>query len=207
MILCLLVGVFSVWTYKRNSVWQSGVSLWRDCVEKSPNKARSHLNFGNAQVGQGLIDDAITHYIKALHIRPGYVKAHDNLGVALESQGRTGEAINHYLEALSIKPDNERAHNNLGNALVKQGEIDEAINHYLKALRIKPEYEKAHYNLGNILVQQGRIKEELDSGQRYWSYVLSWPRTASELQDGGVMVPQGGRNGIGLWNAQLSLRI
>ena len=162
VILCLLVGVFSVWTYTRNSVWQSGVSLWRDCVEKSPHKARSHLNFGNALVDQGLIDDAITHYIEALHIRPGYGKAHDNLGVALESQGRIGEAINHYLEALSIKPDNERAHNNLGNALVKQGEIDEAINHYLTALRIKPEYEKAHYNLGNILVQQGRIDEAID---------------------------------------------
>jgi len=40
--------VFSFWTYERNRVWGDDVTLWRDCVEKSPKKVRVHFNLGNA---------------------------------------------------------------------------------------------------------------------------------------------------------------
>jgi spermidine synthase len=59
------------------------------------------------------MDDAITHYQKALQIAPGFAETHNNLGNTLFQQGRVDEAIVHYQTALQIKPDYAKAQNNL----------------------------------------------------------------------------------------------
>ena len=68
------------------------------------------------------MDEAITHYQKALQINPDYAEAHNNLGNALLQKGRVDEAIAQYQKALQIKPDYAEAHDNLGNALLQKGE-------------------------------------------------------------------------------------
>jgi hypothetical protein len=44
--LCVVGTLFAVWIYERNKVWRDELSLYRDCVEKSPAKAQPHNNFG-----------------------------------------------------------------------------------------------------------------------------------------------------------------
>ena len=73
------------------------------------------------------MDDAITHYQKALQIKPGYADAHWNFGNALLQQGSVDEAIAHYEQALQIRPGYADAHRNLGNALLQQGNLDERL--------------------------------------------------------------------------------
>jgi Flp pilus assembly protein TadD len=157
--LCLIVVTSSVWTYQRNSVWSDDVALWRDCVEKSPNKDRPHNNLGNALAKQGDLNEAIHHYSEALRINPNYVKAHNNLGNALAKQGDLNEAIHHFSEALKINPNYVPAHNNLGNALAKQGDLNEAIHHYSEALKINPNLSDTHNGLGIILHRRGNFDE------------------------------------------------
>ena len=67
-----------------------------------------------ALAGLGRIDEAITHYQRALAINPDYPEAHINLGIALAGRGRIDEAMAHYQKALAIKPDYAEAHYNLG---------------------------------------------------------------------------------------------
>jgi hypothetical protein len=43
-----VVLIFCAWTYERNVVWCSNVTLWADTVTKSPHKARPLNNLGNA---------------------------------------------------------------------------------------------------------------------------------------------------------------
>jgi tetratricopeptide (TPR) repeat protein len=120
-VVCALVMVFSVWTYARNSIWSDEVTLWTDCVEKSPEKARPHYNLGTVIGRQGKLKEAMRHYTEALRIEPDHAEAHVNLGNALAAQGRLKEAMSHFSEALRIKPRFAEAHNNLGNALTNQG--------------------------------------------------------------------------------------
>lgn len=159
----LSVGVilFSVWTYERNSVWGDPVTLWKDCVRKSPNKARPHSNLALALYQQGKFDEAIAHSSEALRISPYYPEAHNNLGVGMAAKGRHDEAISHYSQALRIKPAYAEAHYNWGVALNQQGKTDEAIHHYSKALRINPRHPGAHYNLGTVLARQGKLDEAI----------------------------------------------
>jgi len=163
--LCVVIGVivaFSVWTYERNSIWSDEVTLWRDCVAKSPKKPRAHVNLAFALDRQGRLEEAFTHYYEALRIKPDFWEAHYDLARALVRQGRIEEGINHYNEALRFKPDFAEAHYNLGGALMGQERFEEAISHYRKALEIKPDYAEAHTNLGIALERQGRLKEAID---------------------------------------------
>ncbi|MDY6989215.1 MAG: tetratricopeptide repeat protein [Thermodesulfobacteriota bacterium] len=160
-IVCVLALFCSMWTYERNEVWSDELSLWKDCVEKSPGLARPRNNLGLALAKQGKNEEAIKHYREALRIDPGSEKAHNNLGLSLESQGKVEEAIGHYVEALRINPDYFVAHNNLASALKSRGRLEDAVGHYKEALKIRPLYSKAHNNLGNALASLGKLEEAL----------------------------------------------
>jgi tetratricopeptide (TPR) repeat protein len=155
------VLLFCLWTHERNSLWGDRVALWRDCVNKSGNKARPHNNLGLALAEQRRFEEAIVHYTEALRLYPDYARAHNNSGLALAEQRRFEEAIVHYAEALRITPDFAEAHNNMGSALAGQGKLQEAIAHYAEALRIYPDYAKAYNNLGNALAMQGKLQEAI----------------------------------------------
>jgi len=156
IMLFLLIG-----TYQRNSLWNSEVELWKDCVRKSPQKERTHHNLGNAYYELGRWDEAKEKFEEALRIEAHNALSHNSLGVILARQGRFQEAIAHWKETLRITPDFADAHNNLGNTLVNLGKYQEAIAHYNEALRIKPGFADAHHNLGGALSRLGRHEEAI----------------------------------------------
>jgi tetratricopeptide (TPR) repeat protein len=162
ILMFLAISLLSVATYSRNNIWRSELSLWLDCLEKSPQKARPHFMVGNALKRKGRLDEAMDHYYQALRISPFYAKAHNNLGVALFEKGRFSEAVDHYLKALRIKPDYVDVHNNLGNTFFKQGRIDEAIEQYNKALRVQPNNSQFRMNLSRVLAQKGGGDSAID---------------------------------------------
>jgi len=187
--LCAMAGVCSVWTYERNRVWGDEVSLWSDCVQKSPLKARPHNNLGYALRTQGKVDEAIGHYTEALRIKPDYGEAHTNLGAALALQGRLEEAMSHYAEALRIDPDSVGAHSNLGSALVNLGRFDEAAGHCCEALRIDPDFAEAHSNLGSALAGLGRLEEA--ASHCYQALKLKPDHAEAHVNLGAVLLSQG----------------
>ena len=157
-----VLALFSYWTVERNRVWRDAVTLWADCVKKSPNKARTYSNLGTAQKRQNMIDEARQNFRNALALDPNLADAHYNLGTILDEEGKNDEAIEHYRKAVERKPDLVPARNNLGAALMDQGKIDEAIEHLLKALQLKPEYAQSHNNLGLARFKQGKIDEAIE---------------------------------------------
>ncbi|MDB4444103.1 tetratricopeptide repeat protein [bacterium] len=158
-LLCASVTVFSFWTYERNRVWGDGETLWRDCVVKSPEKARPRYNLGVVIGRQGRIEEAIKQYREAIRIEPAHEKANNNLGNALVRLGRKDEAVDNFNKALRKNPDYADAHNNLANVLGDLGRPKEAMRHYSEVLRINPDHAEARYNLGNFLLGLGRFNE------------------------------------------------
>ena len=161
-IVCASIGLCSFWTFERNKAWQDELTFWRDCLKKSPNKARPHYNLGVYLQDEKMIDDAVYHYRKSLEINPKYYRAYYNLGTVFVKQDKPDEAEEYYRKALQIAPKYADAHNSLGHALVEQDKIDEAIEHFRKALQLKPDYAKAHLNLGDALAKQGKLDEAVE---------------------------------------------
>src|SRR5262249_10761901 len=101
-------------------------------------------NVSTARKDQGQLDEAVTHYQRALVFKPDYAEAHNNLGNALQKQGQLDAAIAHYQQALALKPDFAEAHNNLGLALQDEAKANEAVAHFRRALTLNPADSQAH---------------------------------------------------------------
>jgi tetratricopeptide (TPR) repeat protein len=146
--ICITVVIsLSIATYERNKVWRTELSLWTDVVSKSPKKARTHTNIGNAYLAEGLADKAIEHYQTALGLPPdisepvgdyNYAKIHYNLGKAYGAKGLKDKAMEHYKTAINLNPRNPRPHFNIGVIYLERGFVDKARAEFETALRLNP---------------------------------------------------------------------
>ena len=160
-VLAIVVALFSLWTYQRNAVFRSQLSIWADCALKSPNKARPHNNLGIFLKKKGKIKAAIAHFKKALEIDPEYASAYINLGAANARVGQNEAALENFSEALRQSHNAPEAHYSMGNVLVLMGRSDEALEHYQNALKFRPEYADAHLKMADILDDKGRQQEAI----------------------------------------------
>jgi tetratricopeptide (TPR) repeat protein len=160
-IICAFAILCSFWTFERNNVWQNRLTLWTDCVIKSPNKARPHSNLGRVLAERGRTDEGIVHLVEALRIKPDYAVAHNNLGTVMEKQRRFREAIHHYSEAVRIFPQFANAHYNLGVIFHRQGRLNKAMQHYSETLKVEKNHAKAHNNIGAVFQSQGKLREAI----------------------------------------------
>jgi tetratricopeptide (TPR) repeat protein len=154
--LCGVGILFTAWTYERNKVWADEISLYQDCAEKSPQKARPHNNLGAALSRRGRLQEAIENYQTALRIKPDYADAHYNLGYALARQGHLNEGLAHLSESLRLQPKSLKTLNNIGVVLVLQERYPDAIHYFEEALKLNPTDADVHNNLGYALKSQGK---------------------------------------------------
>jgi len=155
------VVVYGWVTHQRNTVWKDDISLWSDCIKKSPAKARPHNNLGVAYTEKGLIEKAIFEIKEALRLNPNFINACISLGNAYMKIGLTDKAIPQYNEALRLKPDYGEAYVNLGNALISKGNIDQAIVYYKTSISLTPGYVPAYVNLASAYGLKGMTEEAI----------------------------------------------
>jgi protein O-mannosyl-transferase len=156
-----LLAAFAVLTWRKSQTYADLETFWSDTLAKNPDCAPAHNNLGNILVARGQVEEAITHYRKALEIKPDYFDAHNNLGHVLADLGQIDDAIAHYRKALEINPDYAEVHITLAAALAGRGQFDEAIDHCRKALQIKPDHAEGHINLGAALAGRGQVDEAI----------------------------------------------
>ncbi len=154
-----VIALLALATFQRNRVWQSSEILWRDCVAKSPDKARPHYNLGLLMSKTNRLDEARRLQERALELDPDYADAHNNLGYILVEQNAYARAIPHFGEALRLRPTMSDARLNMGSVLAKAGRHDESIDHFRKAVEFDRRNADALYNLGTALVNVGHAEE------------------------------------------------
>ncbi len=150
-----LLGVLA---YQRGEA-QSAIDLIGQAIAINNAVPFFHNNRGLALVALGRIDEAATHYERALALKADYVEALSNLGNLRLMQGRGEEAIGLHKRALAHNPDYAEGQMNLGNALREQGKPEEAMARYERAIALRPDYVEALNNLGNALHDLGRLGE------------------------------------------------
>ena len=161
-----LVVTLAVCSWRQTSYWRDSETLWRHTLACTSDNLIAHNNLGLALLQKGAVDEAISHFQKALQINPDDAKTRNNLGNALLKKGAVDEAIVYYQKALQINPDDAEAHYNLGLALFQKGAVDEAISHFQEALEINPGYAEADNNLGGALLQKGSVDEAITHFQK-----------------------------------------
>jgi tetratricopeptide (TPR) repeat protein len=177
-------------TWKQCGMYTDVETLWQTTLRRNPNCWLAHNNLGNAFMEKGRLDEAISHFQKALQISPGNVEAQNDLGGALLLKGKVDEAIAHFQIALQIWPDFAGAHYNLGNALLQKGSVAEAITQFREALQINSRIAEAHYNLGKVLLQKGSVAEAITHFQNALQINPGYPEGHFNL---GIALLQAGR--------------
>ena len=147
-VICGVIIICAMWTYERNSVWQSRESIWRDSAIKAPGNPRAHYNLGRAMIPKGNFAEAAKHFRKALHLNPEYPDAQKNLEIVLA-----------YDEAKRKYPETAQMYNYLGVIFWQKGDMEHAAHNLLYALKFNPEYKAAHFNLGRVLVSMERLDQ------------------------------------------------
>ena len=158
-LLCGVAMVFSIWTYERNGVWKDEITLWEDCVKKSPASVRSLSNLASNLYIKGKFEEAAGLLNKAVRLDPDDEKVHVHLGNVLFAKGNRDQAIDHYRKALKLYPAYDMAHINLGSVLLLEERVKEAVVHFEEALRINNFNDQAHSNLAKALLKEGKTKE------------------------------------------------
>jgi len=131
----------------------------RLAARQQPAQAATHAALAQALLAQGLHEEALHSFDRALRLAPHEAGLHNNRGTALRALQRLAEALQAFEQALALKPGYARAHNNRGNVLRDLGRADEALVAYQAAVQHQPDHALAWLNLGRALQnQQGHVQ-------------------------------------------------
>ena len=150
-------------TIRRNEIYRSEESLWRDTVLHAPHNERAHYNLGCVLAAQSNhAPEAVAEFQTALQLDPDYAEARYNLGRVWQTlPGHRQDAITQYRAALRLKPDFAAVDCNLGTLLAAEpSTFPEAVSLFEAAVRSDPGLTEAHFDLAVALVQIPRRQAE-----------------------------------------------
>jgi tetratricopeptide (TPR) repeat protein len=164
VILCL----YGWGAYRRNQVWRTEESLWRDVTQKSPKNGRGLMNYGLTQMAKGEYPAALGYFERAVVYNPAYPFLEVNLGIANGALARDGEAERHFRRAIELAPGDAQVHFYYGRWLRSKNRGPVAISELRIAAMMNPSYLDPRY----LLIQA-------DAEQQDWPEVK---RIAGEIQ-------------------------
>jgi Tfp pilus assembly protein PilF len=145
--------------YSRNVVWRTPFSLWRDSVEKSPHKARPHVNLGVALAESGQLEAALAEYRIALSLASDLSVTRavlvGNYVSVLSSLGRVGEGEALLDHVVARDPTNIDLLNRLAIVKMELGKTDDASRIVRMILAAAPRSSEAHHTAAQLLAMSG----------------------------------------------------
>ena len=148
LIYFLFLGMLGVLTIKRNTVWQSELSLWQDTYQKSPYKLRPLINLARAYSLLGDTDKAIEYYQEALYKGPMIFAVNYNLGDLYMEKGLVPDAVQRFLVATQISPETFETFARLGDIYLSQNNFKLAESYFKEAVELNPHFSIGFKNLG-----------------------------------------------------------
>jgi tetratricopeptide (TPR) repeat protein len=133
---------------KRNTVWQSELSLWEDTYQKSPHKSRPLVNLARAHSLLGDTEKGIKYYQEALLKEPLIFAANYNLGDLYMKKGLVPDAIRHFLLASRVSPEIHETFARLGEIYLSQKNFKLAYSYFKHAVELNPSFSLGFKNLG-----------------------------------------------------------
>lgn len=155
---CLLIAILlALWTWQRNQIWASSITLWADVVAKSPGLARGYNNLGVAYHDAKNFRAAQDMFEKAIKIDPESRIAYVGLASMYITQNRLAEAEQILRTALTKETflNPARIYHYLGVLYRKTGRYQEAIESSRRALQLDTENLEPMLNLGIVYEEMG----------------------------------------------------
>jgi tetratricopeptide (TPR) repeat protein len=127
----------------RTQVWMTEESLWREAVDRAPEKVRPRIQLARALPAAA----ALEVLAQARNLAPYDPAVAAETGKTLLAEGQPEAALQEFGRALALDPRDARNLNNRGVALEALGQTEAARADFERALRIDPGLTEARQNL------------------------------------------------------------
>jgi len=148
-------------TVNRSLDYRSEIMLWKDTVEKSPNKALVHNNLATAYMENEMLEEAKEELAITLQLNPAQSDAYANLGHIHFRQEHWNKAIEEFDHAIALGSNKPDTYYFAGLAWSKQKAYGEAIPFLQKAVSMRSHKTDYHFDLGNAFRLVGSFDEAL----------------------------------------------
>lgn len=153
------VVALGVVAHRRNVVWQSDLTLWRDVVARSPDNGRAHLNYGLAQLSRGERRGARDSFDRCAKAWPEYAFCYINHAVLAIDEERYADAEANIAKAERLMPSNVYVRLWRGRVESARERWTSAEQAYRGTLGLAPGHLDARRGLAFALFMQGRTDE------------------------------------------------
>jgi tetratricopeptide (TPR) repeat protein len=147
--LSAILLVFAFLTYQRSQVWASSVTLWKDTVEKSPNKARPRFQYAFALYEEGQCEQASSQFEATSKLQPPTYDLAIDWALALDCANRPGDALLKLQQAAQLEPK-AHVYSLMGMINAKQGRREEAMAALDQAQKLDPRFAMSYVYRGNV---------------------------------------------------------
>lgn len=130
--------------------------LYRRALERYPDQAMLHSNFGKAIESQDPVA-AYAAYRRAIQLQPQFVNAHYNLGQVLLRQGQHQAAIAAFQQVLQLDPDHTGAQTGCGYAYQALQRFDRALVYFRQALERRRDWIAAFCDWSEMMAGEDQL--------------------------------------------------
>ena len=130
---------------------------------KNPGVPELYYNMANAYFELDQINQAFTHYEKAIDIKPDFLEAHTDLNELYWRYGHKEKYLNSYASAITRAPNSAELRFQYIDSLIREGEFTKAHEEVLKIFKIGSNRQnpKAFQLLAQVQAQRGDVQDAL----------------------------------------------
>ncbi|MGF1494312.1 MAG: tetratricopeptide repeat protein [Microcoleaceae cyanobacterium] len=110
---------------------------YHELLAKGSAEPQEYLKVGQKLTKMGLVETAVTAYLRALEVQPTFSPVYESLKNASLHLRSLDEVVMTYRQIIQKYPDFLLAHVNLADALTQQGQVKAALSSYQKAACLK----------------------------------------------------------------------
>ena len=154
-----LIGIYL--SRQQSQVWNNGVALFENCVEKTPDAALCQCNLGYNELIRLDFDGAVEHYSNTLRLDPTYVEAYNGRGQAYFNLQKVNEAYSDFNSAINSGLSSPKLFMNRGKCLVMTGKMTEAIPDFNKSLELEPMNPEVYFFRGFCHERAGQLDQAM----------------------------------------------
>ncbi|MBE7462490.1 MAG: tetratricopeptide repeat protein [Planctomycetes bacterium] len=168
--LCItvLALAYATATYRRNTLFDHEVKLWRSVVANYPNHPLAHFHLGATLEREGRRMEAMACYRRALEIDPDHMSSHACLGTLLLEDGHVEEAWFHLSKTLAMpvtwRSPTMRLRSSA--ALLALGRAEEAEEQARIGTELDPKVAELWNNRGLACLMLSRLDEAAEHLER-----------------------------------------
>jgi tetratricopeptide (TPR) repeat protein len=154
-----VAGIFL--SRQQSQVWNNGVALFENCVDKTPEAALCQCNLAYNELVRLDFQDAVRHYSETLKLDPTYVEAYNGRGQAYFQLQQIEPAYADFDNAIRAGLSSPKLYMNRGKCLVMTGRSAEAIPDFDQSLQLEPNNPEVYFFRGFCHEKAGNAEQAI----------------------------------------------